>query len=61
VETVDEVLAKVQPAISIIGRERILLNPDCGFATFADTPVASCDIAEAKLRVVAQAAARLRK
>ena len=61
VETIDEVSEKVNTAISIVGRDRLLLNPDCGFATFADTPIASSEIAESKLRVVAQAAARLRK
>jgi len=39
----------------------VLLTPDCGFATFADNPVASPQIAEAKLRVIVEAAERLRK
>jgi 5-methyltetrahydropteroyltriglutamate--homocysteine methyltransferase len=37
--------------------ERVLLNPDCGFATFADNPISSDRVAEAKLRAVAEAAA----
>ncbi len=49
IETVDEILAKVEKAIAIFGPERLLLNPDCGFATFADNPLASAEIAEAKL------------
>jgi 5-methyltetrahydropteroyltriglutamate--homocysteine methyltransferase len=38
----------------------VLLTPDCGFATFADNPVASPAIAEAKLRAIVQAADLLR-
>ena len=36
--------------------ERLLLNPDCGFATFADSPIAAADVAEAKLAAAARAA-----
>jgi 5-methyltetrahydropteroyltriglutamate--homocysteine methyltransferase len=43
------------------GADRVLLTPDCGFATFADNPVASADIAEAKLRAIVQAAEILRR
>jgi 5-methyltetrahydropteroyltriglutamate--homocysteine methyltransferase len=60
VETVDEVLAKAEAAIAVFGPQRILLNPDCGFATFADNPLASSRIAEAKLQCIAAAASRLR-
>ena len=60
VETVDEILAKARRAVDLFGRERVLLNPDCGFATFADNPVASSQAAEGKLRAIAQAAERLR-
>lgn len=60
VESVDEVAARVRRAIDVFGRERVLLNPDCGFATFADNPVASAEIAEAKLHAAAQAAERFR-
>ena len=44
---------------SSFGAERVLLTPDCGFATFADNPVASARVAEAKLRAIARAAAIL--
>jgi 5-methyltetrahydropteroyltriglutamate--homocysteine methyltransferase len=60
VETVEEILAKAEAAIAIFGPQRILLNPDCGFATFADNPLASSRIAEAKLQSIAGAASRLR-
>lgn len=61
VESLDEVLRKGEEAIALFGAERVLFNPDCGFATFADAPVSSGQIAEAKLRTLAQAAEILRE
>ena len=60
VETVDEIAARAERAINVFGPERVLLTPDCGFATFADSPLASAQIAEAKLRAIADAAATVR-
>ena len=61
VEPVDEVVAAGRRAIELFGSERVLLTPDCGFATFADNPVASPRVAEDKLRAIAKAAAILRR
>ena len=61
IEALEEIMRKGEQAIQIFGKERVLLNPDCGFATFADNPVSSERVAEAKLRVMAQAAATLRE
>ena len=61
IETVDEIVAKVEHAVAIFGPHRVLLNPDCGFATFADNPVSSASTAEAKLANMAQAAGKLRE
>ncbi len=61
VETVDEVVAKAERAISLFGAERVLLNPDCGFATFADNPIVAAEIAEAKLSSITAAADLLRR
>lgn len=61
VESVDEVVARGERAIRLFGADRVLLNPDCGFATFADSPITAGDIAEAKLRVLVDAADRLRR
>jgi 5-methyltetrahydropteroyltriglutamate--homocysteine methyltransferase len=47
--------------VKVFGPERVLLTPDCGFATFADTPVASAGVAEAKLRAIVQAAEIVRR
>jgi 5-methyltetrahydropteroyltriglutamate--homocysteine methyltransferase len=61
VETADEVLRRAEAAVELFGPRRVWLNPDCGFATFADNPVASAAVAERKLAAVAAAAARLRE
>ena len=44
----------------LLGPERVGLNPDCGFATFADNPLASAEVAERKLGNIAHAARLLR-
>jgi 5-methyltetrahydropteroyltriglutamate--homocysteine methyltransferase len=61
VESVEEIVARGRAAIRIFGADRILLTPDCGFATFADNPVSSAAIAEQKLHAIAQASEILRK
>jgi 5-methyltetrahydropteroyltriglutamate--homocysteine methyltransferase len=61
VETVEEVLARAERAVALFGERRVLLTPDCGFATYADNPVASAQIAEAKLRTIAEASRVLRQ
>jgi 5-methyltetrahydropteroyltriglutamate--homocysteine methyltransferase len=61
VETVDEIAARARRAIALFGAERVLLTPDCGFATFADTPIASAAVAEAKLRALVAAAEVVRR
>lgn len=59
VESEPEILAKMRQALNLFGRERVLLTPDCGFATFADNPVASAEVAEKKLRTIVGARDRL--
>ena len=61
VESLDSVLAHAEHAIQLFGAERVLLTPDCGFATFADNPVNSAATAAAKLAVLAQATQILRE
>ena len=41
VETPEAIRASVDLGVDLFGKERLLLTPDCGFATFADNPVAS--------------------
>jgi 5-methyltetrahydropteroyltriglutamate--homocysteine methyltransferase len=52
-----EIVERAQRAIDLAGPERVVLTPDCGFATFADSLVATARVAEAKLRAIADAAA----
>ena len=55
VEPVEAIRRSIARAADLFGAERVLLTPDCGFATFADNPVASARVAEAKLAAVVQA------
>jgi len=55
VESLEEIVAKAKKATDLFGADRIFLNPDCGFATFADNPICSSRIAEAKLSALASA------
>ena len=55
VEPVEEIHRRISDAIDLFGRERVMLTPDCGFATFADNPVASAKTAEAKLEAIVKA------
>lgn len=55
VETMEDIRCRISRAVDLFGRERVLLTPDCGFATFADNPVASAAVAEAKLRAIVKA------
>ena len=61
VESLAAILARAEQAIALFGPERVLLHPDCGFATFADSPIASAELAEAKLAAIVQAAQILRQ
>ena len=55
VERVEEIRRRISRAVGLFGEERVLLTPDCGFATFADNPVASAQTAEAKLKAIVEA------
>ena len=54
VETVEEIQHRIARSVDLFGQERVLLTPDCGFATFADNPVSSAAVAEAKLKAMVQ-------
>jgi 5-methyltetrahydropteroyltriglutamate--homocysteine methyltransferase len=55
-ESGEETESKVKKAIALFGAERLLLHPDCGFATFADNPICDAASAEDKLGIIAKAA-----
>jgi len=59
VESPEEIVAQARRAVEIFGADRVLLTPDCGFATFADSPVTPARVAEDKLRAIARGAAIL--
>jgi 5-methyltetrahydropteroyltriglutamate--homocysteine methyltransferase len=60
IESDEEIAAKAEGAIALFGIDRVLLNPDCGFATFADNPVTSTAMATKKLAAIVAATQRLR-
>jgi 5-methyltetrahydropteroyltriglutamate--homocysteine methyltransferase len=60
VESPEEIVARAERAIALFGPDRVLLNPDCGFATFADNPITGFEIARAKLAILAQTSRELR-
>jgi 5-methyltetrahydropteroyltriglutamate--homocysteine methyltransferase len=60
-ESIAFVTDKINAAISAFGRDRVLLHPDCGFATFADNPICGAEGAESKLAAIARAARAIRE
>jgi 5-methyltetrahydropteroyltriglutamate--homocysteine methyltransferase len=54
------VAARVRALERLLGTGRVWLNPDCGFGTFAERPVATAAVAAQKCRVLADAARLLR-
>jgi 5-methyltetrahydropteroyltriglutamate--homocysteine methyltransferase len=60
VEPPDAIVARVREALLHVPADRIFLNPDCGFGTFASRPMNAPEIARAKLDSVSRAAAILR-
>jgi 5-methyltetrahydropteroyltriglutamate--homocysteine methyltransferase len=60
VEEPDAIIARVEEALRYWAPESIFLNPDCGFACFANRSVNEEDVAAGKLRAMSDAARRLR-
>jgi 5-methyltetrahydropteroyltriglutamate--homocysteine methyltransferase len=56
VDPPDVIARRMERAIRLFSAERVVFTPDCGFATFADNPVASAQNAEAALRAIRAAA-----
>lgn len=61
IESFDQIYSSVQMALKFFPPEKIYLNPDCGFATFSNSPVNSKKIAKLKLEAVVNVAKALRK
>jgi 5-methyltetrahydropteroyltriglutamate--homocysteine methyltransferase len=60
IEAPEQIIAQAREALRYVPAERLFLNPDCGFGTFAQRPLNTSGIARQKLAMMAQAAARLR-
>ena len=60
IESVDEIVQSAKNLLKFIPKNRILLNPDCGFATFANRPLNSYEIISAKLNALNNAKIALR-
>lgn len=60
VESVEEIVTRVEAALAWFSPERIFLNPDCGFGCFAHRCVNDEETAVEKLRRMAGAARILR-
>ena len=59
IESVDEIARSIEAALELYPRERLFVNPDCGFATFSNRPVNSGSIAEQKLKAMVAAARKV--
>ena len=60
VESAADIVTRVEAALRVVSRERVFLNPDCGFGTFSARPVNEAAVAERKLASMVEAAHRLR-
>lgn len=60
IETPEEIAARVRRLAAFYDPEKIFLNPDCGFGTFAERNVNNAETATRKLKAISAAAAKLR-
>lgn len=61
IEKPEEIVGKVEKALEYFSPNKIFLNPDCGFGTFAEVPIATPSIAFEKLKSMNKAASILRE
>ena len=60
IETPEQIVSRVKELLAYFDPDKIFLNPDCGFGTFAERNINTAETAEKKLRAIAQAASMLR-
>jgi 5-methyltetrahydropteroyltriglutamate--homocysteine methyltransferase len=60
VESLKEIKRSVEQAMKLYPKDKLFLNPDCGFGTFSNRPVNNSDIAYQKLKAIVSAARMLR-
>jgi 5-methyltetrahydropteroyltriglutamate--homocysteine methyltransferase len=51
-DSADVIARRIERAASVFGADRLLLTPDCGFATFADNPIVNAAAAESALGAI---------
>ena len=61
IEPLEDILNRVEEVMQYIPKERIWLNPDCGFATFANRPVSTMETIDKKLARLNEAKNTLRQ
>ncbi|MGJ7911551.1 vitamin-B12 independent methionine synthase [Neobacillus sp. LXY-1] len=61
IESFEIIVDRVQQIRKYLPDEKIFLNPDCGFGTFAQRPMNSDEIAFEKLKAMTKAANKLRE
>ena len=60
IETAEDVVERVRDILQYFSPDKVYLNPDCGFGTFAERNVNTPEIAEKKLQAMSEAAVILR-
>jgi 5-methyltetrahydropteroyltriglutamate--homocysteine methyltransferase len=60
VESPEEITQSIEQAMKLYPRDKLFLNPDCGFGTFSNRPVNKSDIAFQKLKAIVSVARTLR-
>ena len=60
IESLESIVDRVKEVLQFLPKDRIWINPDCGFATFANRPVNSLDIIDKKLARLKEAKDLLR-
>ncbi len=60
IEPPEQIVDRVKQILQYFDPDKVYLNPDCGFGTFAERNVNTTETAEKKLRAMSQAADKLR-
>ena len=61
VEDAETIVKRVKALLQYFDPEKIFLNPDCGFGTFAERPMNTAEVAFHKLEAMSEAASLLRR
>ena len=60
IEPAEQIVSRVKELLQYFDPDKIYLNPDCGFGTFAERNVNTHDMAAKKMQVITDAAKILR-